>query len=120
MRCSAGVSPRQVTCVQRRLPFPRANLRLCSWTQLARPPTTSPCCPSPCAVFKAGAFVPPVVTVTQADLGAAAGTPDSPFSLSLPLANLPEPNKYSVRVAGINANGAGPYSAMSKAAVFGE
>ena len=72
------------------------------------------------AVFKAGQFVAPVVEVPLASLGSASGTADSPYSLAIPAANLPDANRYAVKVAGVNANGAGPWSALSEVAVYGE
>lgn len=72
------------------------------------------------AVFKAGAFVSPVVEVPLASLGGAAGTEADPFSYAIPAANLPEPNRYAVKVAAVNANGAGAWSSLSEVAVYGE
>lgn len=72
------------------------------------------------AVFKAGAPVPPVVEVPLASLGDAAGTDSAPFSHAIPAANLPEPNRYAVKIAALNANGVGAWSAMSEVAVYGE
>ncbi|PRW20918.1 fibronectin type III domain-containing [Chlorella sorokiniana] len=71
------------------------------------------------AVFKAGVFVAPVVEVPAASLGDAAGTAEDPFSFAIPAANRPEANRYAVKVAAVNANGAGPWSALSQVAVFG-
>ncbi|PRW20837.1 Ig-like domain repeat [Chlorella sorokiniana] len=71
------------------------------------------------AVFKAGVFVAPVVEVPAASLGDAAGTADDPFSFAIPAANRPDPNRYAVKVAAVNTNGAGPWSALSQVAVFG-
>ena len=72
------------------------------------------------AVFKAGVFVAPVVDVPASSLGNAAGTAADPFSFAIPTANLPEANRYAVKVAAVNANGPGPWSALSEVAVYGE
>ncbi|PRW20946.1 fibronectin type III domain-containing [Chlorella sorokiniana] len=70
------------------------------------------------AVFKAGTLVSPVVDVLSSSL-TGAGTAASPFSFAIPAANLPEANRYAVKVAGVNANGAGPWSALSEVALYG-
>ena len=62
----------------------------------------------------------PEVEVPLASLGSAAGTLDSPYSFAIPAANLPDANRYAVKVAGVNANGAGPWSALSEVAVYGK
>lgn len=48
------------------------------------------------------------------------GTAANPFSFAIPAANLPEAHRYAIKVAAVNANGAGPWSAMSEVAVYGE
>ncbi len=70
-------------------------------------------------MFKAGTFVSPVVDLSAASL-TGAGTAASPFSFAIPAANLPDANRYAVKVAGVNANGPGPWSALSEVAVYGE
>jgi len=72
------------------------------------------------AVFKAGVFVAPVVDVPLSSLGDAAGTAADPFSFAIPAANLPETNRYAVKIAALNGNGAGPWSALYELAVYGE
>lgn len=62
----------------------------------------------------------PVVDVPLASLGDAAGTAADPFSFAIPAANLPETNRYAVKIAGLNPNGAGAWSALSEVAVYGE